>query len=112
MPPTNGQPVLYGFGGSRVYRFAADRLTGDGGCWPLPSTGLDLDAVAAGYITRKGWTDNERWIYGPDDAHAALIDRDLWDNVAARRSTPSSPSSAASSRSSPMQARLRSSPSN
>ena len=45
---------------------------------------FDLDDVAAGYITRQRWTDNERWIYGPDDAHPALIDHDLWNDVAAR----------------------------
>ncbi|MGH9214168.1 MAG: recombinase family protein [Acidimicrobiales bacterium] len=45
---------------------------------------LDLDDVAAGYITRQRWTGKDRWVYGPDDAHPALIDRDLWDNVHAR----------------------------
>ena len=45
---------------------------------------FDLDDIAAGYITRQRWTDDEPWIFGPRDAHPALVDRDLWNDVAAR----------------------------
>jgi site-specific DNA recombinase len=45
---------------------------------------LDLDDVAAGYVTRQRWTAKDRWVYGPDNAHSALIDTDLWDRVQAR----------------------------
>lgn len=44
----------------------------------------DLDDVAAGYTTLQRWTDNERWVYGPEDAHPALVSRELWDAVHAR----------------------------
>jgi len=45
---------------------------------------LDLDDIAAGYITRQRWTDAESWVKGPDDAHSALVDRATWDRVQAR----------------------------
>jgi site-specific DNA recombinase len=44
----------------------------------------DLDDVAAGYITRQRWAKPEQWVYGPDNAHPALIDQELWDAVRAR----------------------------
>jgi hypothetical protein len=44
----------------------------------------DLDDVAAGYVTRQRWTDRENWTVGPDNAHPALIDQDLWDRAQAR----------------------------
>lgn len=52
---------------------------------------FDLDDVAAGYVTRQRWTDSDRWVYGPRDAHPALIDQALWDAAAARlaRQSPS-----------------------
>ena len=45
---------------------------------------LDVDDVAAGYVTRQRWVDGEAWIYGPADAHPALVDQDLWDAVTRR----------------------------
>lgn len=45
---------------------------------------LDLDDVAAGYITRQRWTAKDRWVYGPDSAHPALIDQELWDEAQTR----------------------------
>jgi site-specific DNA recombinase len=45
---------------------------------------FDLDDVAAGYITRQRWTAKDRWVRGPDDAHPALVDQELWDRVQAR----------------------------
>jgi DNA invertase Pin-like site-specific DNA recombinase len=45
---------------------------------------FDLDDIAAGYITRQRWTDKDRWVRGPEDAHPALVDEDLWDRVQAR----------------------------
>jgi site-specific DNA recombinase len=45
---------------------------------------LDLDDIAAGYITRQRWIGKDRWVYGPDHAHPALIDQHLWDRVHAR----------------------------
>jgi hypothetical protein len=45
---------------------------------------FDLDDVAAGYVTRQRWTESNRWVYGPHDAHPALIDQALWDGAAAR----------------------------
>ena len=52
---------------------------------------FDLDDVAAGYVTRQRWTESDRWVYGPHDAHPALIDQALWDGAAARlaRRSPS-----------------------
>jgi site-specific DNA recombinase len=50
---------------------------------------LDLDDVAAGYVTRQRWTAKDRWVYGPDNGHSALIDTDLWDRVQARISVRS-----------------------
>ena len=44
----------------------------------------DLDDVAAGYITRQRWANPEEWVYGPDNAHPALIDQEQWDAVRAR----------------------------
>jgi hypothetical protein len=42
---------------------------------------FDLDDVAAGYVTRQRWTESNRWVYGPHDAHPALIDQALWDGA-------------------------------
>ncbi len=52
---------------------------------------FDLDDVAAGYVTRQRWIESDRWVYGPHDAHPALIDQPLWDAAAARlaRRSPS-----------------------
>lgn len=44
----------------------------------------DLDDVAAGYTTHQRWTAGENWVYGPEDAHPALVGKELWDAVQAR----------------------------
>lgn len=44
----------------------------------------DLDDVAAGYVTNLQWTPNDKWVYGPDDAHPPLVSRELWDAAQAR----------------------------
>ncbi|HEX7133310.1 MAG TPA: zinc ribbon domain-containing protein [Iamia sp.] len=51
---------------------------------------LDVDDVAAGYVTRQRWADGSTWVRGPVDAHPALVDQDLWDTVAARIAEQSS----------------------
>lgn len=60
---------------------------------------MDLDDVAAGYVTRQRWVDDESWVYGPGDAHPPLLTQAQWDAAAARiaatpprsRSGPRSP---------------------
>lgn len=60
---------------------------------------MDLDDVAAGYVTRQRWVDGEAWVYGPSDAHPPLITQAQWDAAAGRiaaappksRSGPRSP---------------------
>lgn len=44
----------------------------------------DLDDVAAGYATHQRRTADENWVYGPDDAHPALIGEELWKAAQAR----------------------------
>lgn len=45
---------------------------------------LDVDDVAAGYVTRQRWADRSTWVNGPTDAQPPLVDQSLWDAVAAR----------------------------
>lgn len=60
---------------------------------------LDVDDVAAGYVTRQRWADGETWVYGPSDAHPPLVTQAQWEAAAARiaatsprsRSGPRSP---------------------
>jgi site-specific DNA recombinase len=51
---------------------------------------LDLDDVAAGYVTRQRWSPRDTWIYGRETAHPPLISDELWDAVAARIASSSS----------------------
>jgi DNA invertase Pin-like site-specific DNA recombinase len=48
---------------------------------------LDLDDVAAGYVTRQRWTSQDRWIYAEQQAHEPLISDELWSAVAERISS-------------------------
>lgn len=51
---------------------------------PLDSQNLDINDVAAGYVTRQRWIPKERWVYAPDAAHDALISVELWNAAQAR----------------------------